>query len=152
MQPLIPKWTGEQWQWRGTPHSPKLQHYWNLTNRLFSVISRILCGGGQCILQPQPTSQYWHLLFAHGYKYCFWTLMSLFDIMHSLANSLMVSSVIHYWIVLFDTLQDWADMRVMAMKKYFTGASPSDGLVSYPRCSFERVVPLQRCSLHIVQP
>ena len=28
----------EQWQLRGTPHSPKLQHYWNLTIRLFSVI------------------------------------------------------------------------------------------------------------------
>ena len=27
---------------KGTPHSPKLQHYWNLTIRLFSVICRIL--------------------------------------------------------------------------------------------------------------
>ena len=45
----------------------KLQHYWNLTIRLFSVISRtlIVCVGGltplqkcsQCILQPQPTGQ-----------------------------------------------------------------------------------------------
>ena len=26
----------------GTPYSPKLQHYWSLTNRLFSVISRPL--------------------------------------------------------------------------------------------------------------
>ena len=30
---------------KGTPHSPKLQHYWNLTIRLFSVISRTLVGG-----------------------------------------------------------------------------------------------------------
>ena len=30
-------WTYEQWQWRGTPHSPKLQHYWRLTIRLFNV-------------------------------------------------------------------------------------------------------------------
>ena len=29
----------------GTPHSPKLQHHWNLTIRLFSVISRKLVGG-----------------------------------------------------------------------------------------------------------
>ena len=29
----------------GTPHSPKLQHYWNLTIRLFGVIFRILIGG-----------------------------------------------------------------------------------------------------------
>ena len=35
-----PEWTWEQWQWRGTPHSPKLQQYWNLSIRLFSVISR----------------------------------------------------------------------------------------------------------------
>ena len=33
-----PGWTWERWQWRGTPHSPKLQHCWNLTIRLFSVI------------------------------------------------------------------------------------------------------------------
>ncbi len=30
---------------RGTLHSPKLQNYWNLTIRLFSVISRTLVGG-----------------------------------------------------------------------------------------------------------
>ena len=39
------EWTWERWQWRGTPHSPKLQHYWNLTIRLFSVISRTLVEG-----------------------------------------------------------------------------------------------------------
>ena len=38
----MPEWTWEQWQWRGTLHSPKLQHYWNLTIRLFSVISRTI--------------------------------------------------------------------------------------------------------------
>ena len=27
---------------RGAPHSPKLQHYWNRTIRLFSVIYRAL--------------------------------------------------------------------------------------------------------------
>ena len=36
--------TWEQWQWRGTPHSPKPQHHWNLTIRLFSVIYRTLVG------------------------------------------------------------------------------------------------------------
>ncbi len=35
-----PEWTWEQWQWRVALHSPKLQHYWNLTIRLFHVISR----------------------------------------------------------------------------------------------------------------
>ena len=29
-----------------TPHSPKLPHHWNLTIRLFSVISKAIVGGG----------------------------------------------------------------------------------------------------------
>ena len=37
------KWTWEQWQWRGTPHSPNLQGQ-NLTIRWFNVISRTLVG------------------------------------------------------------------------------------------------------------
>ena len=41
-----PEWTWERWQWRDTPHSPKLQHCWNLTIILFSVISGHLLGGG----------------------------------------------------------------------------------------------------------
>ena len=42
----VPEWSWEQWQWRGAPHYPKLQHQWNLTIRLFSVISRTLIGVG----------------------------------------------------------------------------------------------------------
>ena len=50
---------------KGTLHSLKLQHHWNLAIRLFSVISRTLIGRGLtplqscswCILQPQPTGQ-----------------------------------------------------------------------------------------------
>ena len=38
------EWTLEWWQWRGPSHSPKLQHYWSFTIRLFSVISGILIG------------------------------------------------------------------------------------------------------------
>ena len=37
-----PKWTWEQWRWNGTLHFPKLQNYWNLTIRLYSVINRTL--------------------------------------------------------------------------------------------------------------
>ena len=37
-------WTREWWQWRRTLHSPKFQHYWNLTIRWFSVLSRMLNG------------------------------------------------------------------------------------------------------------
>ena len=40
-----PGWTWEQWQWKGTPNSPKLQHYWSLTIRLLIVISRTLMQG-----------------------------------------------------------------------------------------------------------
>ena len=63
-----PEWTWEQWHWRCTPHSPKPQHYWNLSMRLFSVISS---GGGgltplqwcsRCILQPQLTRLYYRLV------------------------------------------------------------------------------------------
>ena len=38
------EWTSERWQWRGTPHFPKLQHHWNLTIRLF-LISRTFVWG-----------------------------------------------------------------------------------------------------------
>ena len=66
-----PEWIWERWQWWSTPHSLNLQHYWNLTNRLFSVISRTLIGGSfiplqrssQCVLQPQPTGQF---IFVHA--------------------------------------------------------------------------------------
>ena len=40
-----PEWTWEQWQWKGALHSPKPQHHWNFTIRLFSVISRTLIEG-----------------------------------------------------------------------------------------------------------
>ena len=54
---------GQRWQRRFTPHSPKLQHYWKLTIRLFSVLSRTLVEGllpltrdaVGCIPQLQPT-------------------------------------------------------------------------------------------------
>ena len=37
---------GSDWQWRSTQHSPKLQHYWSLIIRLFSVISGHSLGVG----------------------------------------------------------------------------------------------------------
>ena len=43
-----PVWTWERWQWRSARHSPKVQHYWNLTTRLFSVIYRTLASGVCC--------------------------------------------------------------------------------------------------------
>ena len=55
-----PEWAWERWQWRGTLHSLKLQHSWNLIIRLFSVISRgsyWLQRCSRCILQPQLTGQ-----------------------------------------------------------------------------------------------
>ena len=61
-----PEWTWERLQWRGTSHSPKLQHYWNLTIRMFSVNQDIRWGNftdlhwcSRCILQPQSTGPTW---------------------------------------------------------------------------------------------
>ena len=44
---------------KGTPHSPKIKHYWNLTIRLLTVITRTLVGGALslCILQLKPTGR-----------------------------------------------------------------------------------------------
>ena len=39
------KWTQVWWQWRGSPHSPNLWHYWNLAIRLLNVISTTLVEG-----------------------------------------------------------------------------------------------------------
>ena len=33
-----PEWTWEQWQRRGTLHFSQLQHYWNLTITVFSIL------------------------------------------------------------------------------------------------------------------
>ena len=33
-----PEWTWDQWQWRGSLHSPKVYHHRNLTIRIFTVI------------------------------------------------------------------------------------------------------------------
>ena len=41
----VPERSWKRWQWKNTLHSPKLQHYWSLTIRLFSVISRTLVVG-----------------------------------------------------------------------------------------------------------
>ena len=38
------QWIWEKFQGRDKPHSPKLQHYWRFTIRLFSVISRTFVG------------------------------------------------------------------------------------------------------------
>ena len=67
-----PEWTWEWWQWRGAPHSPKLQYHWNLTIRLFRIISGhslevILPQSSWCILQPQPTGQYTELNYKNSF-------------------------------------------------------------------------------------
>ena len=41
---MLPLW--EQWQWRSDLYSPKPQHYWNLTIRLFCIIFKTLIGRG----------------------------------------------------------------------------------------------------------
>ena len=58
-------WTGERWQWRGTPDFLKLQYYWGLTIRLFSGISWIF--EGKSGLTPlQRSSWCWWLTMVNG--------------------------------------------------------------------------------------
>ena len=54
-----PEWTWEQWRWRGTPYSLKLQHHWNLTIRLFSVISGHSLGGGILLLRREAVGVFY---------------------------------------------------------------------------------------------
>ena len=63
--------TGSDGNEGGAPHSLKLQRYWNLTIRFFSVISRTHVGltllqrCSLCILQPQPIEQIHSLICIH---------------------------------------------------------------------------------------
>ena len=41
-----PEWTEEQWQWKDTPHSPKLLHYRSFSIRWCNAISKALVMGG----------------------------------------------------------------------------------------------------------
>ena len=50
-------WTREQWQWMGTLHSTKLEHKWNLTIRLFSVISGHSWEEVQSVYSEAPTDR-----------------------------------------------------------------------------------------------
>ena len=52
-------WTWERWQWRGTPHSPKLQHYWRLITRLFCVIVTLVGGGGVLRIYRDTVSEFY---------------------------------------------------------------------------------------------
>ena len=57
-QPTRPVGTWERWQWRSTPHSPKLQHNWIRTIRWLSDISRILVGEGDSYTPEEIESVY----------------------------------------------------------------------------------------------
>ena len=43
-----PEWTWEHWQWKGTLHFLKVQHYWSLTIRWFYVKILDTCYGEAC--------------------------------------------------------------------------------------------------------
>ena len=123
-----------QCHWRGTPHSPKLQHYWNLIIRLFSVISSILVGGltpllrfSRCILPPQPTRQVDHVVKAIQFSLTFlfqaiqFSLTFLFQaIQFSLtflfqAIKFSVSTISMSKIVLSQTIQFSISMQISSM-------------------------------------
>ena len=70
-----PEGIWEQWQWRGTLHSPKLKHYWNVTIRLFNVISRTLIGG---VLSPFAVGVFYspsQLGYENSYNYLQWIII-----------------------------------------------------------------------------
>ena len=85
-----PEWTWEQRQWSGAPYSPKPQHHWNLTIRLFSVISRSLigvcvCGGGLPLSRGAVGEFYSHVHCSYILTFlCICT--ELKDIKHSYLN------------------------------------------------------------------
>ena len=54
------KWTWKWWQWKGTPHSPKVQD-WNLTIRSYSVISKTLVWGGVLLLWGDTVGVFYSL-------------------------------------------------------------------------------------------
>ena len=98
----------------GGLHSPKLQHYWNLNIRLFSVISRTLIGGGltplqrscQCILQPQLTghlSIYIYIYVCVCVCVCVWFALVLWHIHH--CRLFNAKSSLNTQAVLFRTIQ-----------------------------------------------
>ena len=45
-----PEWTWEWWQWKSTPLSPKLQHFWSQAIRLFNDVSSTPVGVGVLLL------------------------------------------------------------------------------------------------------
>ena len=53
------EWAWERWQWRGTLYPLSLQHYWDLTIRLFSVISWTLVVGGVLPLCREAVSVFY---------------------------------------------------------------------------------------------
>ena len=95
------EWTWEWWQWRGTPHSSKLQHYWNLTIRLFSVISRILVGGGS---YPSAEKQ-----FVYSTAPADWAIIRV-----SLKPYSMLFLNLLHWVVLIKGFMSFP--RVLVMK------------------------------------
>ena len=78
-----PEWIWERWQWRGTLHFPKLHHYWNLTIRLYSVISGHLLGWGpnhfaeKQLVYSTATSD-WAMMFVKLSVYSLFFFFSLF--------------------------------------------------------------------------
>ena len=78
------EYTWEQWQWRGTLHSLKPQHYWSLTIR-FRVICRTLVAGVLLFCRDavsvfySPTNWAKRSLWCNGYRHWKWTQWSEFN-------------------------------------------------------------------------
>ena len=101
---LLLEWTWEQWQWRSTPHSPKLQNYWNLTIRLLNVISRTLVVGGsyssvekQLVYSTAPAD--WATCLSNISSFMhLWVLQKCECLVHSLLSPTVLSSFVLWWV------------------------------------------------------
>ena len=159
-------WTWEQWQWRGTPSSPKLNHYWERIIRLFNVISWTLIGWWWVkslqrwswrILQPQPSrdslpdclrsyqdtrllgcSPFAEMKSKYSTTPADWNLPS---------NSLI--SYPGHWLGEF---YPSAEMQWMFLQTQSTENSPPDCLRSYQDTPCGGIPTLQRWSWCILQP
>ena len=123
------KWTWERWQWRGTPHFPKLQHYWSLTI-LFDIISRTRFGKGGSCPSAEMQSVYsrapanwaeksinwfvylmWRCPWCNGYRRRKWTWWHKFKSwMRLIAFHIALILLGKVWIQLF-SLQIWVNSR-----------------------------------------
>ena len=142
MLPLRARVDLKQRQWRRTLHSPKFQHYWNLTIRLICVINRTLVVGAVLslckdsvgtFLQPLLTGpdsimEYEQMKFAfQHYSLCSLHTSSI-DVAvlgshwlkkSSITDTLLLYDLFSHWIFQLPTYQQKVRVKYLRGKKLF---------------------------------